>query len=112
MTFSPSSPSSPSSPFPRPRFKPRFQKPDKDAHRLNERIRVPEVRLIDSDGTQVGVVPTREALRMAQEKGLDLMEVAPDARPPVCKICDYGKFKYEQNRRARKAAVQTPVPPP
>ena len=71
--------------------------------RINERIRVPQVRVIGDDGEQVGVIATREALAMAQSKGLDLVEVSPTARPPVCRIMDYGKFKYEQNRRARKA---------
>jgi len=71
--------------------------------RVNERIRVPQVRVISDDGTQVGVLPVREALTLAQSKGLDLVEVSPTARPPVCRIMDYGKFKYEQNRRARKA---------
>ena len=71
--------------------------------RVNERIRVPQVRVIGDDGTQVGVLATREALTMAQSRGLDLVEVSPTARPPVCRIMDYGKFKYEQNRRARKA---------
>src|SRR5678815_2395357 len=71
--------------------------------RVNERIRVPQVRVIGDDGEQVGVLATREALSLAQSKGLDLVEVSPTARPPVCRIMDYGKFKYEQNRRARKA---------
>lgn len=71
--------------------------------RVNERIRVPQVRVIGDDGSQVGILPTREALVMAQSKGLDLVEVSPTSRPPVCRIMDYGKFKYEQNRRARKA---------
>lgn len=71
--------------------------------RVNERIRVPQVRVIGDDGQQVGVLPTREALTLAQSKSLDLVEVSPTARPPVCRIMDYGKFKYEQNRRARKA---------
>ncbi len=71
--------------------------------RVNERIRVPQVRVIGDDGTQVGILPVREALALAQEKGLDLVEVSPTARPPVCRIMDYGRFKYEQNRRARKA---------
>jgi len=71
--------------------------------RVNERIRVPQVRVIAEDGTQVGVLATREALQMAQSRNLDLVEVSPTARPPVCRIMDYGKFKYEQNRRARKA---------
>ena len=70
---------------------------------MNERIRVPQVRVIGDDGAQVGVLPVREALTMAQSRGLDLVEVSPTARPPVCRIMDYGKFKYEQNRRARKA---------
>ena len=70
---------------------------------MNERIRVPQVRVIADDGAQVGVLPVREALTLAQSKGLDLVEVSPTARPPVCRIMDYGKFKYEQNRRARKA---------
>jgi len=71
--------------------------------RVNERIRVPQVRVIADDGQQVGVLPVREALSLAQSKGLDLVEVSPTARPPVCRIMDYGKFKYEQNLRARKA---------
>jgi translation initiation factor IF-3 len=71
--------------------------------RVNERIRVPQVRVIGDDGSQVGVLPVREALTLAQSRGLDLVEVSPTARPPVCRIMDYGKFKYEQNRRARKA---------
>jgi translation initiation factor IF-3 len=71
--------------------------------RVNERIRVPQVRVIGEDGSQVGVLPVREALALAQSRGLDLVEVAATSRPPVCRIMDYGKFKYEQNRRARKA---------
>jgi translation initiation factor IF-3 len=71
--------------------------------RVNERIRVPQVRVIGDDGAQVGVLPAREALALAQSKGLDLVEVSPTARPPVCRIMDYGKYKYEQNRRARVA---------
>ena len=66
---------------------------------MNERIRVREVRLIDAEGVQVGIVATDEARRMATEAGKDLVEVAPDARPPVCKIMDYGKFKYEQRKK-------------
>jgi translation initiation factor IF-3 len=71
--------------------------------RVNERIRVPQVRVIGEDGSQVGVLATREALALAQSKNLDLVEVAATSRPPVCRIMDYGKFKYEQNRRVRKA---------
>lgn len=76
---------------------------NKDEHRINERIRVPNVRLIDEKGNQVGVVPTAEALKMARERGLDLMEVASTASPPVCKICDYGKFKYEKKKKEHEA---------
>jgi translation initiation factor IF-3 len=71
--------------------------------RVNDRIRVPQVRVIGDDGEQIGIITTREALAMAQAKGLDLVEVAATSRPPVCRIMDYGKFKYEQNLRARKA---------
>ena len=70
---------------------------------MNERIRVPQVRVIGDDGQQIGVLTVREALDMARSKNLDLVEVSPTARPPVCRIMDYGKFKYEQNLRARKA---------
>lgn len=111
MAFTPSSPSSPSGPsFPRPRF-PRGPVPNqsKDEHRLNERIRVPQVRLIDEKGVQVGVVPTFEALQMARERGLDLMEVSPNAQPPVCKICDYGKFKYEKKKKEQIAKKKQTV---
>jgi len=71
--------------------------------RVNERIRIPQVRVIGDDGSQIGILTTREAIAMAQAKGLDLVEVAPTARPPVCKIMDYGKFKYESNRAAKAA---------
>lgn len=71
--------------------------------RINERIRVPQVRLIDTTGEQIGIVPTREALRMAIEKGFDLVEISPTAKPPVCKIMDYGKYKYELNKKAKSA---------
>jgi translation initiation factor IF-3 len=70
---------------------------------MNDRIRVREVRLIDAEGRQVGIVVTDEARRMAIEAGKDLVEVAPDARPPVCKIMDYGKFKYEQRKKTHQS---------
>ncbi len=73
---------------------------DKDL-RINEQIRVREVRLISDDGEQQGIVPTLEALRMAKEQGLDLVEVAPNANPPVCKILNYGKFKFENEKKVR-----------
>ncbi|MGM0365429.1 MAG: translation initiation factor IF-3 [Actinomycetota bacterium] len=63
--------------------------------RHNDQIRVPKIRLIDEDGSQIGIVPTNEALDRAFEKDLDLVEVAPDAKPPVCRIMDYGKYKYK-----------------
>lgn len=71
--------------------------------RVNERIRVPQVRLVGVDGEVIGVLPTREAMAMAQEQGLDLVEVAATSRPPVCRIMDFGRFKYEQSKKARKA---------
>jgi translation initiation factor IF-3 len=71
--------------------------------RVNERIRVPEVRLISSDGEQIGITPLAEALRRAREQDMDLVEVAPDARPPVCRIMDYGKYKYQQAVKAKEA---------
>ena len=71
--------------------------------RVNERIRIREVRLIDEEGQQVGIVQTRDAMEMARSKGLDLVEVAPNAVPPVCRIMDYGKFRYEQSRKERES---------
>ncbi len=70
--------------------------------RVNRRIRVPQVRLVDEDGSQLGVLETKKALSYAEEKGLDLVEVAPAARPPVCRVMDFGKFLYEQNKRQRE----------
>jgi translation initiation factor IF-3 len=77
--------------------------PERDPTRINERIRVPEVRLIGEDGTQIGVVKTDEALRYAQERDLDLVEVAPEARPPVTRVLDYSKYKYEQAQKLKAA---------
>lgn len=71
--------------------------------RINERIRVPEVRLVGPNGETVGIVPTGDALRLAQEADLDLVEIAPQGKPPVCKLMDYGKFKYENAQKARDA---------
>ncbi len=114
MAFNPSNPSGsnpPGSSFPpRPRFsRGGFNPPNKDEHRINERIRVPQVRLIDENGEQVGIVPTHEALRMAKDRGLDLMEISPNAQPPVCKICDYGKFKYEKKKKEHEAKKKQTV---
>ena len=71
-------------------------------HRCNEQIRISPIRLIDHNNNQMGVVPTDEARRMAHEAGLDLVEVAPTERPPVCRIMDYGKFKYSQKKKKQK----------
>jgi len=77
--------------------------PERDTTRINERIRVPEVRLIDDEGNQIGVLKTADALVFAQERDLDLVEVAPEARPPVCRVLDYSKYKYEQAQKVKQA---------
>ena len=80
--------------------------------RINDRIRVPEVRLLGAAGEQVGIVAINDALRLAEEADLDLVEIAPNQRPPVCKLMDYGKFKYENDqkrREARRNQVQTVI---
>ncbi|MCA0313702.1 MAG: translation initiation factor IF-3 [Candidatus Melainabacteria bacterium] len=82
---------------------PRRPEPRRDLPPLNERIRDREVRLIDEEGNQLGIVPTREALANAREKGLDLLLVQPDANPPVAKILDYGRHKFEQEKKARES---------
>jgi translation initiation factor IF-3 len=70
---------------------------------LNHRIRVPEVRVVDAEGNQLGIMDTRQALDLARDSGLDLVEVAPTAQPPVCRILDYGKFKYEAAKKQKEA---------
>ncbi len=70
---------------------------------INEQIRDKEIRLVGEDGSQLGVMPTRDAMRMAEEAGLDLVKIAPTAKPPVCKIVDYGKYKYEMLRKEKEA---------
>jgi translation initiation factor IF-3 len=70
--------------------------------RVNDQIRAKKVRLIDNEGEQIGIQNTNEAIRTAEERGLDLVEVAPQAKPPVCKIMDYGKYKYEQAKKRQK----------
>jgi translation initiation factor IF-3 len=77
--------------------------PERDDTRINEMIRVPQVRLIGDDGNQIGVVSRDEALKIAQERDLDLVEVAAEARPPVCRILDYSKYKYEQEQKQKAA---------
>jgi translation initiation factor IF-3 len=70
---------------------------------VNWEIRSPEVRVIDADGKQVGILAVKEAIRLAEEQGLDLVEVAPGASPPVCRVMNYGKYKYQQNKRSQEA---------
>jgi translation initiation factor IF-3 len=84
---------------------PRYDRspPERDPTRINERIRVSEVRLIDEEGNQVGIVPTEQAMERAAEKDLDLVEVAADARPPVARLLDYSKYRYEQEQKAKQA---------
>lgn len=87
-------------------------KRDSDRARINEQINVPEVRLIDVDGNQAGIISIREALRAAEESGLDLVEISPTAKPPVCRIMDYGKFLFEVSKKqaeARKKQKQIQV---
>ncbi|HQA07268.1 MAG TPA: translation initiation factor IF-3 [Syntrophomonadaceae bacterium] len=77
--------------------------------RVNEEIRTREVRLVSEDGEQLGIVPINQALEIAEEKGLDLVEVAPSAKPPVCRLMDYGKFKFEQSKREKEARKKQKV---
>lgn len=76
---------------------------NRDIPQINERIRFPKIRVIDTDGGQLGIMTPREALQMAEEKELDLVLVSDKADPPVCRIMDYGKFKFEQEKKAREA---------
>ena len=90
----------------------RGRRPGEEFTRTNQQIRVPQVRCLLPDGSQLGVVPTRDALSKAQQMGLDLVEISPNAQPPVCKIMDYGKWKYEEDRKkkeARKNQARTQV---
>lgn len=80
--------------------------------RVNARIRAPEVRVVGADGGQIGIMTVRDAMRIAEEQGLDLVEIAPLAKPPVCRLIDYGKFKYEQKKKqaeARKHQVEVVI---
>ena len=76
---------------------------DKRFIRINERIRAREIRVIDDEGKQIGILPPYEALKMARERNLDLVEISPTAQPPVCRIMDYGKFLYQQEKKEREA---------
>ncbi|MCO6417479.1 translation initiation factor IF-3 [Siccirubricoccus sp. KC 17139] len=85
------------------------QPPTRDGPRVNEEIRVPQVRLIDQNGEMIGVMSARDALLRAYEVGMDLLEISPNAVPPVCKITDYGKYKYEQQKKANEARKKQKV---
>lgn len=85
------------------------QSPDRKGPRVNEEIKVPSIRLVDADGEMVGVVSVQEGLQMAEEVGLDLVEVSPAADPPVCKILDYGKFKYAEQKKRNEARKKQKV---
>jgi translation initiation factor IF-3 len=87
---------------PRP-TKPDAKKPDTNKQRINEQIRVSPIRVIADDGEQLGIMTPDDAMKRARENGLDLVEVAPNERPPVCRIMDFGKFKYQQKKRQHKA---------
>ena len=76
---------------------------------INEQIRDREVRVIGEDGEQLGIMSSREAMRLAEEAGVDLVKIAPTAKPPVCRIVDYGKFKYEQTRKEKEAKKKQKV---
>jgi len=85
------------------RNRPTEERIDKRFIRTNERIRAREIRVIDDEGTQLGIMPPYEALRKARERNLDLVEVSPTAQPPVCRIMDYGKYLYQQEKKEREA---------
>lgn len=82
-------------------FKRNFRRDNSPQTRINERIRAEEVRCIDYDGAQVGILATKKAIELAKKRGLDLVEISPNARPPVCRILDYGKYKYEQSKKSK-----------
>lgn len=84
------------------RLRPNDRAPERNQQRINDQIRVTPIRVISSEGEQLGVLPTEEALQQARALGLDLVEVAPNDKPPVCRIMDYGKFKYQQKKRQHK----------
>jgi translation initiation factor IF-3 len=91
---------------PRGNFNPRFRKEQQQEHRTNNMIRVPQVRLV-GDNVEVGVYPIQEALRMAQDQQLDLVEISPQADPPVCKIIDYNKFLYEKKKKEKEMKAKS-----
>ena len=90
--------------FPRPSFRDRFKKTvTPDAHRINRRITAPQVLVISDQGEQLGTMLTSKAIEIAESRELDLVEVAPTANPPVCKLMDYGKFKYKEQKKSAEA---------
>jgi translation initiation factor IF-3 len=91
---------------PRGNFNPRFRREQQQEHRTNQMIRVPQVRLV-GDNIEVGVYPIQDALRIAQEQGLDLVEISPQADPPVCKVIDYNKFLYEKKRKEKEMKAKS-----
>jgi len=91
------------------RKSPSFRSKSKDQQRINDQIRITPIRVIGADGSQLGVIPTEDALQQARKAGLDLVEVAPNSDPPVCRIMDYGKFKYQQKKRHQKAQHHTKI---
>ncbi len=95
--------------FPPRRFDRRFAKPSGPETRINDLIRSPEVRLIDDEGQQVGVVPIAQAQEMARAKDLDLVEIAPDAQPPVCKIMNFGKYQFQLKKKQNEAKKKQKV---
>ncbi|MEW5880942.1 MAG: translation initiation factor IF-3 [Pseudomonadota bacterium] len=82
---------------------------DRSSHRINREITAPEVRLVGVDGEPLGIVKLAEALRLAEEKDVDLVEIAPNAVPPVCRLMDYGKFKYQEQKKAHEARLKQKV---
>src|SRR6185503_720788 len=88
---------------------PRFVAPPEETHRINRKIRAPQVRVIDADGSQAGVMTVDDALRLAESRQLDLVEIAPKATPPVCRVLDYGKFKYQQHKKEVEAKKKSTV---
>ncbi len=92
-----------------PRVPFRREPPPRDEHRINDRIRVPRVKLVDENGGMLGDMPTDQARQLARERGYDLVEVAAEARPPVCKLLDYGKYKYEQKKKQHKSKAKQHV---
>lgn len=81
----------------------------RDTHRINHQIRFPQIRLIGADGAQVGIITPEEGREIAEAAGLDLVEVEPHARPPVCKVMDYGKYKYEESKKSKSRGIRVEI---